>query len=57
MWLGQSEKNVRSLFVDAEREQALAGDQSRLHVIIIDELDALCPNRQNVSEKRNYFKN
>lgn len=45
MWLGQSEKNVRDLFEPARQEFLLKGDESRLHLIVIDELDALCRSR------------
>ena len=69
-WLGESEKNVRDLFADAENDQrargrgdmlircfsrfgllviangirffSFSGDQSDLHVIIFDEIDAIC---------------
>lgn len=46
MWLGESESNIRNLFADAEKEYACVGDASRLHVIIFDEFDAVCPNRK-----------
>lgn len=46
MYLGASEKNIRELFADAEKEYACVGDRSRLHVIIFDEFDAIAPNRK-----------
>ncbi|KAH7842449.1 hypothetical protein Vadar_005405 [Vaccinium darrowii] len=44
-YIGRSEKNVRDLFADAERDQRTQGDQSGLHVIIFDEIDAICKSR------------
>ncbi|CAM6108961.1 unnamed protein product [Calypogeia fissa] len=44
-WLGQSEQNVRNLFQDAEADQKFLGDESELHVIIFDEIDAICRAR------------
>ncbi|XP_028550222.1 vesicle-fusing ATPase-like [Dendrobium catenatum] len=37
----QTEKNVRDLFADTEQEQRARVDQSDLHVIIFDEIDAI----------------
>uniref|UniRef100_A0A915E687 Vesicle-fusing ATPase n=1 Tax=Ditylenchus dipsaci TaxID=166011 RepID=A0A915E687_9BILA len=48
MWLGQSEKNIRNLFLDAEKEYTSVGDKSKLHVIIFDEFDSICPNREKI---------
>jgi vesicle-fusing ATPase len=44
-YVGQSEENVRNLFADAEREQEQYGESSRLHVIVLDEMDAMCKRR------------
>ncbi|CAM6128015.1 unnamed protein product [Calypogeia fissa] len=44
-WLGESEQNVRELFQDAENDQKFLGDESELHVIIFDEIDAICRAR------------
>ena len=44
-YVGASEENIRELFKDAEEEQANAGDDSELHVIIFDEIDAICKSR------------
>ncbi|XP_022870019.1 vesicle-fusing ATPase-like [Olea europaea var. sylvestris] len=41
-FVGETEKNVRDLFADAEIDQRTKGDQSDLHVIIFDEIDAIC---------------
>lgn len=40
-YVGGSEENVRKLFADAEKEQKEKGDESQLHIIILDELDAM----------------
>ncbi|OMO65152.1 hypothetical protein COLO4_31469 [Corchorus olitorius] len=44
-FVGETEKNVRDLFADAENDQRLHGDESDLHVIIFDEIDAICKSR------------
>ncbi|OJD37180.1 vesicular-fusion protein sec18 [Diplodia corticola] len=44
-FVGQSEENIRKLFADAEKEQKEKGDESDLHIIIFDELDAVCKQR------------
>lgn len=44
-YVGQSEENVRNLFKDAELEYKQKGDSSQLHIIIFDELDAICRQR------------
>ncbi|KAL9608443.1 MAG: hypothetical protein Q9167_006725 [Letrouitia subvulpina] len=44
-YVGQSEENIRKLFADAEREYKEKGDESGLHIIIFDELDAVCKQR------------
>jgi vesicle-fusing ATPase len=44
-FVGQSEENIRKLFADAEQEQREKGDESGLHIIIFDELDAVCKQR------------
>jgi vesicle-fusing ATPase len=44
-YVGQSEENVRKIFEDAEKEYKAKGDQSGLHIIIFDELDAVCKQR------------
>ncbi|CAI0387858.1 unnamed protein product [Linum tenue] len=40
--IGKTEKNIRDLFADAENDQRKRGDQSKHHVIIFDEIDAIC---------------
>lgn len=44
-YVGESEANVRRLFVDAEEEEKRAGPNSGLHIIIFDEIDAICKAR------------
>jgi len=44
-YVGQSEENVRKLFADAIAEQEAKGDDSSLHIIIFDEIDAICKQR------------
>lgn len=44
-YVGGSEQKIRDLFADAEAEQQEKGDQSGLHVIIFDEIDAICRAR------------
>ncbi|KIX03460.1 uncharacterized protein Z518_07012 [Rhinocladiella mackenziei CBS 650.93] len=44
-FVGQSEENIRKLFADAEKEYKEKGEESGLHIIIFDELDAVCKKR------------
>lgn len=44
-WVGGSEENIRKLFAEAEEEQKERGDDSDLHIIIFDEIDAICKKR------------
>lgn len=44
-FVGESEENVRKLFAEAEKEQAERGENSSLHIIIFDEIDAICKQR------------
>ena len=48
-YVGASEENIRNLFADAEKDQAMHGEASELHVIIFDEIDAICKARGSVS--------
>lgn len=47
--MGDSEAFIRALFADAELEQEEAGDQSALHVIVFDELDAFTRERGSLA--------
>eukprot|EP01117_Protostelium_nocturnum_P005980 TRINITY_DN214_c0_g1_i1.p1 TRINITY_DN214_c0_g1~~TRINITY_DN214_c0_g1_i1.p1 ORF type:complete len:740 (-),score=187.89 TRINITY_DN214_c0_g1_i1:138-2357(-) len=44
-FVGQSEENIRALFKDAEEEYKSKGEDSDLHMIIFDEIDAICKQR------------
>ncbi|KAF8307621.1 AAA-domain-containing protein [Clavulina sp. PMI_390] len=44
-FVGKSEENIRKLFADAEAEYKAKGDESGLHIIIFDELDAITKQR------------
>ncbi|KAL7267671.1 transport between ER and Golgi ATPase protein [Rhizina undulata] len=44
-YVGQSEENIRKLFADAEKEYKEKAEESDLHIIIFDELDAICKQR------------
>ena len=44
-YVGQSEENIRALFADAEADEREHGDESDLHIIIFDEIDAICKQR------------
>ena len=48
-YVGQSEENIRNLFIDAENEYKARGDDSDLHIFIFDEIDALCKSRGSVT--------
>lgn len=53
-WIGESEANIRDLFVDAEKEQKKFGEESGLHIIIFDEVDSICkPRGDGISHKVN----
>ena len=43
--VGECASNVRKLFTQAESDWSKYGPESPLHVIIIDEIDSLCPSR------------
>jgi len=55
--VGGSEQKIRDLFADAEKEQAEMGDNSMLHIIIFDEMDAIMKSRgsTNVSFSEGYL--
>lgn len=48
-YVGQSEENIRTIFADAENDFAQNGDSADLHVIIFDEIDAICKKRGSSS--------
>merc|ERR1719262_1852629 len=49
-YVGQSEENIRKLFEDAEKEYKQEGDASQLHIVIFDEIDAICKTRGTRSD-------
>lgn len=44
-FIGESEKNIRELFSDAINDYEMYKEKSKLHVIIFDEIDAICRKR------------
>lgn len=48
-YVGESEANIRLLFAQAEEEQKKMGFSSALHIIIFDEIDAICRTRGSLS--------
>jgi len=49
-YVGGSEEKIRELFAEAEQEQLEMGDSSMLHIIIMDEMDAICKQRGSVKD-------
>ena len=49
-YVGGSEENIRNLFKDAEAEYKEKGEESSLHIIIFDELDAVFKQRGSRSD-------
>ena len=49
-YVGASEENIRNLFADAESEYKEKGENSELHIIIFDEIDAICKQRGSVRD-------
>ncbi|XP_036355071.1 vesicle-fusing ATPase 1-like [Octopus sinensis] len=48
-YVGESESNMRKIFAEAVAEQDKLGAESALHVVIFDEMDAICKERGSVS--------
>jgi vesicle-fusing ATPase len=48
-FIGEAEKKVRALFAPAEQEYAQVGDDSALHMIILDEMDAIARKRGSMT--------
>uniref|UniRef100_M4B764 Vesicle-fusing ATPase n=1 Tax=Hyaloperonospora arabidopsidis (strain Emoy2) TaxID=559515 RepID=M4B764_HYAAE len=44
-FVGESERKIRELFSDARKDQEELGDESDVHIIIFDEIDAICKQR------------
>jgi vesicle-fusing ATPase len=49
-YVGGSEQKIRDLFADAQAEYKSKGDSSQLHIIIFDEIDAICKSRGTVKD-------
>lgn len=49
-YVGQTEENIRMLFAEADAEYKEKGDDSDLHIIIFDEIDAICKSRGSVRD-------
>jgi vesicle-fusing ATPase len=49
-YVGGSEEKIRELFAEAEKEQIEMGDNSMLHIVILDEMDAICKTRGSVKD-------
>jgi SpoVK/Ycf46/Vps4 family AAA+-type ATPase len=47
--VGEAERKVRELFMDAEEEWRRVGSESELHVIIFDEFDSICKTRGSLT--------
>lgn len=52
-YVGASEENIRTIFLKAEQDHQINGLNSMLHVIIFDEIDAICKTRGGSSSTRN----
>ena len=48
-YVGDSEEYIRALFAEARLEQQEAGDESALHVIVFDEMDAFTRERGSLA--------
>merc|ERR1719347_512934 len=48
-YVGESEANIRKLFAEAEEDERRLGVNSGLHIIIFDEIDAICKKRGSVA--------
>jgi SpoVK/Ycf46/Vps4 family AAA+-type ATPase len=46
-YVGQSEKNIREVFKNAISDEAVYKEKSKLHIIIFDEIDAICRSRSS----------
>jgi len=49
-YVGGAEEKIRALFSDAEKEQNAEGENSKLHTIIFDEIDAICKSRGSIRD-------
>ena len=44
-YIGESEENIRKLFEEARKDEKKFGDESPIHVVVFDEIDAICRQR------------
>lgn len=44
-FVGEAERNIRNLFVDAEEEWKIRGPDSGLYVVVFDEIDSIAKPR------------
>jgi vesicle-fusing ATPase len=44
-YVGQSEENLRNIFLNAKTDYKTNGDNAQLHIFIFDEIDAICKKR------------
>ncbi|XP_066593290.1 vesicle-fusing ATPase 2-like [Prorops nasuta] len=49
-YVGESKANIKRLFADAEEEEKRLGPNSGLHIIVFDEIDAICKSRGTITE-------
>lgn len=55
-YVGGGEEKIRKLFADAEIDQKKEKDNSPLHVIIFDEIDAICKQRGSTRDNTGKFR-
>lgn len=48
-YVGETEKKIRELFLKAEQDEKLNGENSGLHIIVFDEIDSICRSRGSIS--------
>lgn len=48
-YVGETEKKIRDLFIEAEKDQKENGDDAGLHVIAFDEIDSICRARGTIN--------
>ncbi len=48
-YVGETEKKIRDLFTNAEKDQKENGDEAGLHVIVFDEIDSICKARGTIT--------
>lgn len=50
-FVGQSEENLRNKFLPAKEDYDINGDNAKLHILIFDEIDAICKKRGSSGSK------